>query len=71
MDYPTTHRHSVRGQSRIQNLNNSKYSNEHKQMYISINEFSKEIESKNKQDFKIYHPRPKMGQNWDFLFKPG
>lgn len=35
-------------------------------MYISINELSKEIESKNKQDSKIYHPRPKRSLDLGF-----
>lgn len=38
-------------------MNKSKYSNERKQMYISIIEFSKVIESKNKQDSKIFYRR--------------
>lgn len=47
-------------------MNKSKYSNERKQIYISINEFSKEIESKNKQDSKIYHPRPRRSLDLGF-----
>lgn len=33
---------------------------------ISINEFSKEIESKNEQDSKIFHPRPRRSLDLGF-----